>query len=206
MVLVGLWMVMVWWQPETAGVRRVFEENFARHRTAQAARDLGRFLIKEGDRAAARRALEEALRLDESELGARAAQTLEDAGTLAGISAAAQAEPLWRRAAEAADPSVAGPALASLGGLRAAAGDRPGAAECYRRAAGKAEAIEGRNGPTVALVLIELAVVAEPKEALEALRRAVAIDRQALGPRHPQTALAMRALANLEQRIKASGK
>jgi tetratricopeptide (TPR) repeat protein len=182
-------------QPESSGVRRIFEENFARVHNAQSARDLGMFLIKEGDRPAARRALSEAVRLDEAESGATGSRTLEDAAALAGISPPADAEPLYRRAAESSDPSVAGPSLSALGGMRKAAGDRGGAAALYRRAVAKAEAIKGRNGATVALVLTQLASVADRAEAVACLERAVAIDRQALGAQHPQTKAAERALA-----------
>jgi tetratricopeptide (TPR) repeat protein len=178
------------WQPESSGVRRIFEENFAHHPSAQSARDLGMFLLKEGDRAGARRALREALRLEES-----SPRALEDAAALAQISPTAEAEPLYRRAAESSDPSIAGPSLSALGGMRKAAGDRAGAAAFYRRAVTKAEAIEGRNGPTVALLLMRLATVAERSEAIASLQRAVAIDRQVLGPQHPQTKAAERSLA-----------
>ena len=114
--------------------------------------------------------------------------------------------PLLRRAAESSDASVAGPALTSLAGLRKSAGDLPGAAALYRRAVEKAEAMEGRDSPLVALVLTQLALVAPPPEALAALRRALAIDHQALGPQHPRTLAAARALAALEQRVKAAGR
>ena len=72
-------------------------------------------------------------------------RALEDAAALAQISPTAEAEPLYRRAAESSDPSIAGPSLSALGGMRKAAGDRAGAAALYRRAVTKAEAIEGRE-------------------------------------------------------------
>ena len=181
-------------QPESSGVRRIFEENFARNKTAQAARDLGMFLLKDGDRAGARRVLRETLRLDETE---SSTHTLEDAAALAAISPPAEADSLYRRAAESADPSVAGPALSALGTMRKSARDRAGAAAFYRRAIAKAEAIEGRNGVTVALLLVQLASVSDRPEAISSLQRAVAIDRQSLGPQHPQTRAAERALALL---------
>jgi tetratricopeptide (TPR) repeat protein len=189
--LLSLFTAVLLWQPETSGVRRIFEENFARNHNAQAARDLGMFLLKDGDRAAARRALREALRLDEAE---SSPHTLEDAAALAAISPPAEAEPLYRRAAESTDASISGPALSALGTLRKSAGDRVGAASLYRRAIAKAEALEGRNGVTVALMLVQLASVADRAEAVAALQRAVAIDRQALGPGHPQTQAAEREL------------
>src|ERR1035437_2261549 len=78
-------------QPETTMLRRVYEENLARRqrdygagdaRTAQAARDLGLFLNSGGDTASARRALAEAVRIDDKALGRTAAQTLEDVAAL----------------------------------------------------------------------------------------------------------------------------
>jgi hypothetical protein len=201
-------------QPEASGVRRVFEEALARRRqefglsdprTVQASRDLALFLLRTGDRAAARRMLAETLKLDDAVLGATAPETLEDAGTLAGLVPPAEAELLYRRAAESPDPTVAGPALSSLAAIRKAAGDTAGAAALLRRAVGKAEAADGRDSPIAAMILVELALVAPPAEAVEALRRALAIDRRALGPEHPQTVAAARALAALEQRVKAAG-
>lgn len=188
-------IVVLLWQPESSGVRRIFEENFAHTHTAQAARDLGMFLLKEGDRPAARRALRQALTLDEAESNASSPRTLEDTAALAGISPPAEAEPLFRRAAESTDPSVAGPSLSALAGIRKSSGDRSGAAALYRRAVTKAEALEGRNGPTVALILMQLATVADRAEAIASLQRAIAIDRQSLGPQHSQTKAAERALA-----------
>src|SRR4051812_16308594 len=82
-------------QPDSAALRRIFEDALHRRerqygitdaRTAQAARDLGMFLAREGDAADARKALAEALHADEAELGASAAQTLADAAALAAVS------------------------------------------------------------------------------------------------------------------------
>ena len=184
------------YQPDTASLRRLFEEALSRRerdfggadaRTAQAARDLGLFLCRSGDGLSARRAMANALRIDEKALGVSAPQTLEDAATLASVSPRAEAEPLLRRAVESPDPMVAGPALTSLADLRKAAGDRAGAAALLRRAVEKAEAIDGKDGPTVALVLNALALVVEPKEAIVLLQRALAIDRQKLGRQSDQT-------------------
>src|SRR5581483_11942905 len=167
-------------------------------RTAQAARDLGNFLLTLKETAAARVALAQTLSLDDKALGPTAPQTLEDAAALAGISPPAQAEPLYRRAIESSDAAVAGPALTSLASLRLAAGDRAGAAGLLRRAVEKAEVAAGPNSPTVALVLGLLARAAEPKEAIEALKRAVAIEEATLGPRDPQTLADARRLAQLQ--------
>ena len=187
-------------------LRRLFEEALARRehefgpsdpRTAQAARDLGLFLERSGDKPAARRALAEALRIDGAAFGESAPQTLEDAAALAAISTAAQAEPLLRRAAESPDPTVAGPALSSLAAIRKASGDRTGAAALLRRAVSQAEAVDGQDAPIVALVLSALAAVAEPAEAMAALRRALEIDRRSLGPRNARTVQDVRSLSAL---------
>ena len=111
-------------QPDTGMLRHVFEESLARRqreygemdiRTAQAARDLGLFLKRAGDLPASRRALAEAVRIDEKVLGPAASETLADVGDLALILPAAQAAPLFARAVESPDPAVAGPANPTLG-------------------------------------------------------------------------------------------
>lgn len=177
-------------QPEAAGVRHIFEDALARRErefgatdphTAQAARDLGLYLRAHHDALGARRALAQALHIDDVSLGPGAPQTLEDAEALAGVSTPAAAEPLLRRAAEASDPVLAGEALTSLGGLRKAAGDLAGAAACFRRALGKAEQADGRDGTPVELILNIL----------------LTLDRQTLGPRHEQTLSDTRRLVGL---------
>ena len=178
-------------QPDPAALRRLFEQGYARRRqefgeadarTAQAARDLAGFLARAGDTAAARRAFQDAIRVDEKALGSDAPQTLEDAASLAAISPSAAALPLLERAANSPDPTVAGPALSTLAAARKAAGDRGGAAALYRRAIAKAEAVEGNDGAIVALLLKALASVADPGEAAACLRRAREIDRKTAAP------------------------
>jgi hypothetical protein len=66
----------------------------------------------------------------------------------------------------------------------------------FRRALGKAEIVDGKDGPTVALVLNMLALVVEPKEGVLLLSRALEIDKAALGPSHPQTLRDVRKLAS----------
>ena len=182
----GVWAAIAGlaFQPETAMLRRVYEENLARRqrefgagdtRTAQAARDLGLFLSSAGDKAAARKALAEAVRIDDQALGKSAEQTLEDVAALAAISPAAEAAPLLRRAAESMDASIAGPALTSLAGMRKAAGDSAAAAALLRRALEKAEAVSGKDGPIVALILNELALAVPPEEGIALTERALKI-------------------------------
>ena len=95
-------------------MRRLFEQGLEQRRqqygekdarTAQAARDLGQFLAREGDASAAQSALAESVRVDEAVFGADARQTFEDVASLAAVCPPAQAEPLWRRAAESPDPA-----------------------------------------------------------------------------------------------------
>jgi hypothetical protein len=198
-------------QPDPAALRKLFEDAFSRRvqaygetdaRTAQAARDLGLFLCRSADKISARRAMANVVRLDEKSLGPKAPQTLEDVATLASISPPAEAEPLFRRAAESPDPSIAGPALTSLATMRRAAGDSVSAATLLRRAVEKAEMAEGKDSVTVALVLNVLAQVVTAKEGLRLLQRALAIETQQLGPRNPQTIQDARKLSNL---LRAAG-
>jgi tetratricopeptide (TPR) repeat protein len=208
---ISLWLAagLLAFQPDTAAIRKLFEDALVHRqqqygdgdaRTAQAARDLGLFLCRTGDAALARRAMVNAVHFDEKALGPSAPQTLEDVATLASVSPPAEAEPLLRRAAESPDPSVAGPALTTLAGLRKQAGDLASAASLLRRAVEKADAME-KDGPTVALILNLLAQVVPPKEALPLLQRALAIDQQKLGPRDPQTIEDARRLGALQRAI-----
>lgn len=183
-------------QPDPAMLRHLFEEGLTRAerqygsadaRTAQAARDLGLFLARQGDPGAAA-ALAEAVRIDQKAFGDSAPQTLADTADLAENSASAAAEPLWRRAAGAADPALAARALAALGNERQAAGDRPGAAVLLRRAVAKQEDATGPSSELVARRLNALAGALEPKDALPLLERALAIDRRVLGAHHPESA------------------
>lgn len=201
-------------QPDIAIVRRVFEEGLARRqrefgdadlRTAQAARDLGLFLERVGDTAGARRTLQQAIRIDEKAAGPEAEVTLQDVGDLAAISPPALSSPLLLRASKSSDPTVAGPALSALANIRKAAGDRAGAAVLLRSAVTQAEAVDGKEGPMVALVLNSLAAVAEPEEAVASLRRAVDIDRRALGPKHARTLQDVHTLASLLRRLGRAG-
>jgi tetratricopeptide (TPR) repeat protein len=183
-------------QPEPAMLRRIFEEALRRRtqefgredsHTAQASRDLGLFLERNHDTAGARRVLTDTVAIDDALFGKSAAQTLEDVSALAAISPPAIAGPLWLRAAESPDASVAGPALSSLADLRTAAGDRAGAAVFLRRALEKAEAVDGKDGTIVALLLNALALDVDPKEGAAYLERALQIDRTHFGDRDPNT-------------------
>lgn len=193
-------------QPDGAVLRRIFEDALARReqqygaadaRTAQAARDLGMFLGRQGDARAARAALLEAVRVDEAAFGPAAAQTLADVAELAAVSPPADTALLWSRAAESADAKTAARALIALGEAQASAGDRPGAAAYYRRALAKQEIATGRDSEPVAVCLNALAPMVEVKDGITLLERSLAIDRRVLGARHPQTATTEANLAGL---------
>jgi hypothetical protein len=193
-------------QPDPVALRRLFEEALEQRRkeygavdarTAQAARDLGLFLSRNGDAPDARLALAEAVRIDEQAFGPTAAQTAADAADLANVSPPAEAEPLWLRAAASPSAQVAARALAALGESHAAAGDRSGAAGFFRRALAQQEAADGRQSTRVAIVLSALAQTVEAPDGIPLLERALAINRRALGSRHPETATTEANLAGL---------
>jgi tetratricopeptide (TPR) repeat protein len=200
------------WQPDRTALRHLFEQALTERRveygptdpqTAQAARDLGLFLQRSGDAASARTALAEAVRIDDVAPGKTAPQTLEDVASLAAVSPPAQAEPLLRRAAESTDPAVSGPALSNLANLRKTAGDHAGAVAYLRRALEKAELADGKDGTIVALILNELAMNVDAKEAIGYLDRALSIDRSKLGERDPETILTE---INLSRVLLAAGR
>lgn len=180
-------------QPDPAILRRIFEDALARRerqygttdaRTAQAARDLGMFLGREGNAAAARTSLAEAVKIDEAAFGESAPQTLADVAELAAVSPAQQSMALWQRASGSPDAAVAVRALMALGASRKGAE----AAAFYRKALARQEFATGEASEPVAVCLNALAQVVEIPEAIALLQRAVKIDRAALGSRHPQTA------------------
>jgi tetratricopeptide (TPR) repeat protein len=173
---------------EQALERRRKEFGAADARTAQAARDLGLFLAGIGDAAAARTALAEAVRIDAELLGAGAAQTLADVAEIAALSPARQAEGFWLRAAASPDPAISVRALMSLGALRAAAGDRAGAAAQYRKALAKDEEVAGKDSPAAPSILSSLAEVVETREAIALLERALVVGRATQGAHHPASA------------------
>jgi tetratricopeptide (TPR) repeat protein len=167
-------------QPDTASLRRLFEQEFARHHTAQAARDLGLFLARHGDATGAREALREALRMEP--------QNLADSFELALVSPAGEAEPLLQRAAAGRDTVLAARSFAALGHLRDATGDKTGAAEAYRSAIALRES---------ANTFEALANDVDPVEGISLLQRALAMNRRELGARHPQTATTEANLAGM---------
>jgi tetratricopeptide (TPR) repeat protein len=187
-------------QPNPAVLRRLFEESLARReqqygmsdpQTAQAARDLGLFLVKEGDAAGARDALAKTVKIDEAAFGDSAAETFADIAELAAVSPKQEADGLWQRASTSTDSAVAVRALMSLGAMRSGAY----AAGFYRKALARQESATGENSEPVAVCLNALSQVVARPEAISLLERAVAIDRRALGARHPETATMLANLA-----------
>jgi hypothetical protein len=207
-LLLGFWFA----QPDGANLRALFQENLAHSehaygmadaRTAAAARDLGLFLGAQNDAPGAYRALNEAVEIDEKSLGADNRQTMEDIASLAAVAPAQEAESLWRHAAEGANASVASKAWAALGEIRERAGDPKAAAAMYAEALQKEEAASGRDSAETAVRLNALALVSEPRDAVPLLERAVAIDRQRWGEKHPETATAE---SNLSGELLAAGR
>jgi tetratricopeptide (TPR) repeat protein len=193
-------------QPNPAMLRAIFEDALTRQReqygvfdthTAQAARDLGLFLARQGQTAEAHNVLEQVARIDEQVFGPENSQTLADVAALAALSKPAQAEPLWRRASASTDSSTAARAFAELGKLHVASGDTSGAIDFYRRAVAKEESAGGKSSPTAAMYLNSLAKLLSPSDAIPLLERALNIDRQQLGSRHAETATTEANLAGL---------
>jgi tetratricopeptide (TPR) repeat protein len=197
---------VAFFQPGPTALRGIFEQGLERRRTeygvfdvrtAQAARDLGMFLSRNGEPADARNILEQVVHIDEKLFGANDPRTVADVVELAGVSPAGQAEPLWKRASESGQPGLAARALAELGKLHTLAEDRKGAAVLYRAALVKEEAATGKNSVAVALDLNALAKVVDAQEAVPLLERALAIDRRILGSGHAETATTQANLAGL---------
>jgi tetratricopeptide (TPR) repeat protein len=189
-------------QPDPTILRGVFEQALTRRqeqfgvfdaRTAQAARDLGMFLGRQGQNSDARNMLDQVVRIDEKLFGRDAPQTLADVAELASVSPSGQAEPLWKRASASPSPATAAQAFAELGKLHALEGDRAGAAAFYKNALAK----EPTDSEVAAVHLNALAKLVDAAEAVALLERALGIDRRILGARHPETATTEANLAGL---------
>jgi tetratricopeptide (TPR) repeat protein len=194
-------------QPDRALLRRVYEDYVARcerdfgpndPRTAQAARDLGFFLKDSGDRKAANLAFAKALKIDQAKWGDTAPQALAGMIALASVSTPADAESILRSAL--ASPSMNSrlgvPALSTLGDLRLSAGDRAGAAACWRLSLQHAELAYGKDSDEVAKILFSLSQVVGAQESVQLLGRALTIAQRSWGENHPETATCQVNLAN----------
>jgi tetratricopeptide (TPR) repeat protein len=141
--------------------------------------------------------------IDEKVFGAAAPRTLADVADLATVAPAADAAPLFERAAKSSDSGAAARALVALGETRAAQSDREGAARFWREALKRQEAATGPDSSNVAMILNVLAQVLDPADAIPLLRRALALDRKVLGPGHPEVGATDQLLAGA---LLASGK
>ncbi len=182
-MMVSLLAALLLLQPDPAMLRTLYQQEFERHPTAQAARDLGLFLRGHGDAAGAHDYLSRALLMDDE---AASPEALSDAVELAMVSPASEAAALLQRAAAGKDGALAARAFQTLGHLRDVTGDKPAAVECYRRALALRED---------AAVLEALAADLEPAQGIPLLERALVINRRKLGPRHPQYATTEASLA-----------
>ena len=183
-------------QPSPELLRQVFEDALAQRksqygesdaRTAQASRDLGIFLARQGD-FSARSVLAQTVGMDRKIFGAEAPRTIADIAELAAVSDAAQAEPLWLQVSKSSDPSIAARAFAALGNLRERTGDRQNAALFHRKALAKEEIASGKESPRVAAKLNALALLVSPAEGIALLDRALRISTVRLGSRRVETA------------------
>lgn len=208
-------VALVAWQPDAGMLAKLYEDALARRkqefgasdvRTIQAARDLGLFLSKQDNAADAQKVFTDVVRLDENTLGSKANQTLADVASLAYVTPPLQAEPLWQRASQSSDFAVAARALAALGQLRETAGDSAGAAVLYRQALAKEEAAlsqattvreRARLAILIGGVAQVLSQIVDPPEGIATLRRCLAINRNVLGARHPETATIQANLAGV---------
>ena len=177
--------------------RRIQQYGMADTRTAQAARDLGLFLKTHGNPQDARIVLSQAIQIDEAAFGPKALQTLHDAAELAAISPPEIATPLWLRAAESPESGLAPDAFDALAAIRGAAGDSAGAVRYYRKALAAEQAISGKRSPQAAVRMAALAMVLKPAEGIPMLMDVVEINRDTLGPRHPETATTATNLAGM---------
>ncbi|HWB75248.1 MAG TPA: tetratricopeptide repeat protein, partial [Nannocystaceae bacterium] len=99
-----------------------------------------------------------------------------------------------------------GTALANIGLAQQKQGDRVGAMDSFERALAIHEAAYGRDHPSIAYTLNNLAVVLDelqrPADALPLYRRALAIREHTVGPEHPYVA---QTLANIGLSLQISG-
>lgn len=197
-VLLAAWLAAaVAFQPDPEALASLFRQALAERekqfggnhpRVARAASDLGLFLRNQGRRSEAEPLLRRAAEIDERELGAASLLFGEDLENLASVLDPVDGVPVYRRAAQHPNAGVAARALTRLASLEEARGNRPAALELYRTALAKDETAQRLN---------DAALLEDPKAAEPLLRRALAIQEKALGPRHPETAVTANNLANV---------
>jgi Tfp pilus assembly protein PilF len=166
-------------------------------KVAQSARDLGRYLLGRGERAAAEPYLRQALAIDEKALGPEHEQVAADLEALAG--ATGQVSLLDRAIAireRAGSPEELAAVLIKVAGAREGAA----AAALYRRALIIQEKQFGPSDARLGATLNNLAQVMEeqdPGQADALYRRALAIQEKTLGPGHPETGTTLNNRGNL---------
>ena len=101
------------------------------------------------------------------------------------------------RAAQSPEASLAATAFDALAALRGAAGDTTGAVNFYRKALAAEQTASGARSPQVAVRMSALGMVVKPAEGMPLVLRALEIERDALGPGHPQTATTAANLAGM---------
>jgi tetratricopeptide (TPR) repeat protein len=166
----------------------LYEQAVSASRTAGSMRDLGMFLLRNGDVHGAELWLRRALALDGLPAGReQLASALEAGGKLT------EAAALYEEAAKA--PELAARCLAKLGELAQARGDKAGALEFYRRA------LAVSKGPQLAARLNDIGLLLKDlkkyAEADSHFRRALAIQEKLLGAGHPEVAATLNNVATL---------
>ena len=170
-------------------------------KVARSASDLGLYLRNIGQPEAAVAHLKRAFELDAKNFAPSDPVIANDLENLASVAPPEAALQLHTRAAAVADPAVSARNWGKAGDLLAAKGDTAAAVKAYRNALAKEEAASGPNDARVAVRLNDLAQVLQPDAAEPLLRRALAIERKALGTGNPATGITMNNLANTLLRL-----
>ena len=158
-------------------------------KVARSASDLGLYLLKLEDRAAAAAALRRALAIDRSHFAANHPIIAEDLENLASaLPPSPEVFALLEEASQCSNGPIASRALSALGNLQEQAGRPEAAIASYRKALALEE---------TAMRLNDLALLLEPKPAEPLLRKALARRQQENGAKHPETAIAMTNLGNV---------
>ncbi|MGH9722288.1 MAG: tetratricopeptide repeat protein [Bryobacteraceae bacterium] len=200
MGLAALTAALLFGQPDPAALIPLYKRALAERekafgpehpKVARAASDLGLLLRNSAKPAEAEPYLRRALKIDEQVLGADSSVAGEDLENLASVLPNSEALPLYQVASRHKDTRIAARNLSKLASM---APDRVSALRLYREALAKEETAARLN---------DVALLVEPKEAEPLLRRALAMQEKAVGPRHPETAAT---LNNLADALLASGR
>jgi tetratricopeptide (TPR) repeat protein len=196
----------VWLQLDPRGLVPVYREALAARekqygpthpKVARSASDLGLYMRSIGDAAAAAEPLARALAIDRQALSPDNPVLCEDRENLASVLPPNEAVAHYLEAAKCVDRVISARAWGKAGDVWAAQGNASEAAKCYRAALKQEEAASGARSARVAVRLNDLVQVTEPQAAEPLARRALAIERKALGTDHPATAVTLNNLANV---------